>query len=109
MADREAKTGEPGDGEVDEDYEASRGPLPPMDFRILVLSLNTSALMQLGDAPSEDGHKVVDLPMAQQTIDMLAILEEKTRGNLSGDEERLLHQVLFDLKMRFVRCANKGC
>jgi hypothetical protein len=96
-------------GEVESEYEASRAPLPPIDFRILVLSLNTSALIQLGDAPREDGKQAVDLPMAQQTIDMLTVLEEKTRGNLSGDEERLLHQVLFDLKMRFVRCSNAGC
>lgn len=96
-------------GEVESDYEATREPLPPIDFRILVLSLNTSALIQLGDAPREDGEHAVDLPMAQQTIDMLTILEEKTRGNLSGEEERLLHQVLFDLKMRFVRCSTQGC
>ena len=104
MTDVEAES-----GEVEGDYEASRGPLPPIDFRILVLSMNTSALIQLGEAPREDGAHEVDLPMAQQTIDMLVILEEKTRGNLTGDEERLLHQVLFDLKMRFVRCSTQGC
>ena len=47
----------------------------------------------------------MNLAMARHTIDMLCMLEEKTRGNLSGEEERLLHQVLFDLRMRFTRKA----
>ena len=77
----------------------------PLDFNILVLSLNTSALIQLGEAEGAHDQANPDLPMAQQTIDMLGILEEKTRGNLSGEEERLLHQVLFDLRMRYTRKA----
>jgi hypothetical protein len=50
---------------------------------------------------------MVDLGLARQTIDMLAVLEVKTRGNLSGEEERLLHDVLFDLRMRFARKSQK--
>ena len=49
------------------------------------------------------GRAGVNLPLARHTIDMLCMLEEKTRGNLTGEEERLLHQVLFDLRMRFAR------
>ncbi len=83
--------------------------IPPIDFNILVLSLNTSALIDLGDGPEDAGgekvEREVNLPMARQSIDMLAILEEKTRGNLSGEEERLLAQVLFDLRMRYVNKA----
>ena len=45
--------------------------------------------------------------MARHTIDMLCVLEDKTRGNLSSDEDRLLHQVLFDLRMRFAGAAQK--
>jgi hypothetical protein len=44
-----------------------------------------------------------NLPLARQTIDILAMIEEKTRGNLTGEEERLLHQILFDLRMRYAR------
>jgi hypothetical protein len=44
----------------------------------------------------------VNLPLARHTIDLLGVLEEKTRGNLSGEEERLLSQVLFDLRTRYV-------
>jgi hypothetical protein len=84
---------------------ADSGDIPPVDFNLFVLSLNTSALQHLGDAPDSDGRTHPDLPMARHTIDLLAMLEEKTRGNLSGDEERLLHQVLFDLRLRYTRAA----
>ena len=90
-----------GDGGED----AKGGDMPPIDFNILILSLNTSALIQLGEAETAEGQIASDLAMARQTIDMLGILEEKTRGNLSGEEERLLHQVLFDLRMRYTRRA----
>lgn len=84
---------------------ADNGDIPPVDFNLFVLSLNTSALQHLGDAPDGEGQMHPDLPMARHTIDLLAMLEEKTRGNLSGDEERLLHQVLFDLRLRYTRKA----
>ena len=64
------------------------------------------ALIQLGDAPDAEGGSGADLPMARQTIDMLALLEDKTRGNLTGEEERLLSQVLFDLRMRYTNRAD---
>jgi len=76
----------------------------PMSFDIFVLSLNASALLHLGDAQQPG---TADLPLARQTIDILAMLEEKTRGNLSGEEERLLHQILFDLRMRYARKASR--
>ena len=72
----------------------------PMGFDIFVLSLNASALLHLGEGGDAGAS---DLPLARQTIDILAMLEEKTRGNLSGEEERLLHQILFDLRMRYAR------
>jgi hypothetical protein len=79
----------------------------PMSFDIFVLSLNASALIHLGES-HEAGTPVepVNLPLARQTIDILSMLEEKTRGNLSGEEERLLHQILFDLRMRYTRRAS---
>jgi Domain of unknown function (DUF1844) len=80
-----------------EDIGADVDDIQPMSFDIFVLSLNASALQHLGDGGA------LDLPLARQTIDILALLEEKTRGNLSGAEERLLHQVLFDLRMRYAR------
>ncbi len=78
-------------------------PLPTLDFTTFILSLSHSALMHLGEAPHPETHRIEpNLALAKQNIDLLGILEEKTRGNLSGDEERLLAQVLFDLRMRFV-------
>jgi hypothetical protein len=80
--------------------------LPAIDFSMFVLSLSHSALVHLGDAPSPDEHPAErDLPLARQTIDLLAILQEKTRNNLTGEEERLLQRVLDDLRFRFVEVA----
>ena len=80
--------------------------LPQIDFATFVLSLSHSALMHLGEAPRPETNKVEqNLVLAKQDIDILGMLEEKTKGNLSGDEERLLAQVLFDLRMRYVECA----
>jgi hypothetical protein len=82
--------------------------LPALDFSTFVLSLSHSALVHLGDAPSPDGHKAErDLLLARQTIDLLGILQEKTRNNLTGEEERLLDQALYDLRVRFVE-VSKG-
>lgn len=78
-------------------------PLPTIDFATFILSLSHSALMHLGEAPDPETNEVhANLPLAKQNIDLLGLLEEKTKGNLSGDEERLLAQVLFDLRMRYV-------
>jgi hypothetical protein len=84
--------------------DASVGPeLPGIDLTTLVLSLSHSVLLSLGDAPDPaTGERVLDLPLARQTIDLIALLQEKTRGDLSGEEERVLSQALFDLRMRFV-------
>jgi hypothetical protein len=92
----------------DDGYEAAASAhrIPPVTFNILILSLNTSALIHLGDAPNPEGAPVgIDLALARQTIDMLAVLEDKTRGNLTGEEERLIGGVLFDLRLRFARKA----
>jgi hypothetical protein len=76
---------------------------PGVDFSTFVLSLSHSALVQLGDAPHPDTQKIEpDLEAARHTIDLLTMMEEKTKGNLTGEEERLLAQLLFDLRMRCV-------
>ena len=97
------------DAEADKDADTEQlegGHPAPMDFNLFILSLNASALMHLGE-PAGAGESEFNLPMARQTIDMIALLEEKTRGNLTGEEERLLHQVLFDLRMRYTDKVNK--
>jgi hypothetical protein len=85
---------------------ASPGELPEIDFSTFVLSLSHSALVHLGDAPNPaSGQNEVSLPMARQTIDLLALLQAKSKGNLSGEEEHILEQALFDLRMRYVEVA----
>lgn len=78
---------------------------PSIDFNTFVLSLGTSALAELSDETAEPS--VTTLALVKQTIDILAMLEEKTKGNLSGEEERLLGQLLFDLRLRYVRAAGR--
>ncbi len=79
---------------------------PPADFNTLVLSLSTSALMHLGMIAGPEGEpSPTNLPLARHSIDLLAMLDEKTRGNLSGEEENLLGQVLYDLRMHFVTAS----
>jgi hypothetical protein len=76
----------------------------PIDFYTFILSLGSSAFIHLGDAPHpETGTRMEpNLVLAQQTIDILAMLEEKTKGNLSPEEEKFLENLLMDLRLRFV-------
>ena len=80
-----------------------------MSFETLIFSLSTSALLQLGMAPNpETGKLDADLPAAKQTIDILEILREKTKGNLSQDESGLLEECIHDLKLSYVRIIQSG-
>jgi len=79
-------------------------PLPEMNFSTFVVSLNASALMHLGlmEDPIQ-GQKVKNLELGKQTIDILVMLEEKTKGNLSSEEEKLLQTILYDLRINYVK------
>ena len=78
--------------------------LPEINFVTFVLSLNASALVNLGlvEDPASNT-KGKNFPLAKQTIDILGMLQEKTRGNLSADEENLIKHVLYELRMIFVK------
>lgn len=77
---------------------------PQVNFTNFVLSLSTSALFHFGDFPDEEGGKTQkNLPAAKQTIDILDMLSEKTRGNLDKNENDLIQGVLYELKMRYVK------
>ena len=82
---------------------------PDIDFSTFMISLGSSALVHLGDAPDPtSGEKATpDLAMAQQSIDLLALLQEKTKGNLTPDEARFLQTLLYDLRMRYLSVAQK--
>ena len=94
------------------DPEASRKSeqeaLPEINFSAFVISLSTQALMNLGEIPNPITSKVeVDVPVAKQMIDILAMLKDKTRGNLNASEDRLMEDILFDLRMKYVEAVKK--
>ena len=79
-------------------------PLPQINFATFVASLNASALVNLGViADPATGTTEKNLPIAKQTIDIMSMLQEKTKGNLTVDEESILKSILYDLKMMYVR------
>jgi hypothetical protein len=81
--------------------------LPPASFSFLVLSLRAQAEMQLGLIHfGEAGKQEPELPLARHTIDMMGVLLEKTKGNLSLDEQRLLENSLTELRFRFVQVSD---
>jgi len=88
--------------EPEEDEESYQ--LPEINFATFIFSLNSSTLLHLGiiDDPAS-GKKVKNLILAKQTIDILGMLEEKTKGNLTEDEENMLKNILYDLRMIYVK------
>lgn len=78
--------------------------MPTVSFTSFILSLNTAALFHLGEIPHpETGRKVLELEPARHAIDTLAMLEDKTKGNLDKEEQELISRVVYELKMRFIR------
>jgi len=104
MMDGEAKKG------VDENG-TDADPAVPIDFTTFIFSLSSSAAIHLGLAPHPDRPDCCEnLPMAKQTIDILVLLQEKTKGNLTGEEERMLSDILYNLRMAYVDAVAKcGC
>ena len=104
-----AQAAEPeGDEEHDHDHDEEHGPreMPPASFDILVQSLASQAVMLL--TPRRDprsGRVVQDLDLAKHTIDLLTVLEEKTKGNLTDDEKKLLGTVLYQVRMAYVQAV----
>lgn len=82
--------------------------LPRIDFSTFVLSLAASGMLHLGLVPESEGEakREPDLALAQQTIDTLEMLLEKTRGNLDENETQLIQSVLYELRMGFVRAKS---
>jgi hypothetical protein len=88
------------------DEEADRTPLPEVNFNSLIFSLSSSALLNLGEiADPHTGQKRKDIPLAKHSIDIIAMLKDKTKGNLSEEEQRFLESILADLRWRYVRAA----
>jgi len=96
----ESETPEPPKTEPSEEHPQ----FPEINFPTFVVSLNASALLHLGaiEDPTT-GQKTKNLPMAKQTIDILSMLEEKTAGNLNNEEKHLLKNILYDLRLMYVK------
>lgn len=79
-------------------------PLPEINFATFVFSLNSSALLNLGAiSDPATGEKKKNLHLAKQTIDIIAMLQEKTSGNLTQPEEEMIKNILYDLRILYVR------
>ena len=86
----------------------ARGPLPKGDFAALISMLVTQALFALGLLEVEGQEREPDLEMAKYNIDMLETLEEKTRGNLTKEEETVLTKTLNEVRMAYVKLAEQA-
>ncbi len=89
--------------------EKGEGEAPAITFSTFVLSLSSSAAMNLGGYQDPvSGHVPKNLEMAKQSIDILGILAEKTKGNLDPEEQKLLDSALYELRMRYVEEMKKS-
>ena len=86
------------------EHEHEHGEMPPVDFISFISSLAATAFLHLGDKFSPDQpDDMKDLVAAKQMIDLLGLLEEKTRGNLAQDEAQMMESVLYSLRMRYIK------
>lgn len=83
------------------------GPLPPANLPSLMVGLATSAFIHLGEEGVDGEAKAPDLEAAKHAIDLLAVLQTKTRGNLEREEDELLVALLYDLRMKYVEACQK--
>ena len=107
---KEEKKGEKkAEGKKSETHTRQEMPLPEINFSSFVLSLSSSALLHFGEIPDPiTNKKERSMPLAKQTIDILGILQEKTKGNLSQDEQQLIDNLLHDLRLRYIEESKKG-
>jgi len=86
------------------DQKAQEIPFPGVTFSSLIFSLSSAAFVSLGAIPDPNTGKVEkNLPLVKQTIDLLGLLRDKTRNNLTQEEENLFDHLLYDLRMSYVR------
>jgi hypothetical protein len=102
----EAKKEVPGDQAPEK--EAEHPLLPEVSFNSLIFSLSSTVLFHLGEiADPQSGKKTKDLPLAKHTIDTIAMLKEKTEGNLTEEEKKFIENVLTDLRWRYVNSTKE--
>ncbi len=80
----------------------------PIEFTTFLLGLASTTLIHLGESPHPETNKPeVDLVLARQSLDLLSLLRDKTRGNLTADEERVFENLLADLRLRYVEASKR--
>jgi hypothetical protein len=88
--------------------EAAASAAAPMSFETFLLGLASTALIHLGDTPHpETGKAEKNLVLARQSMDLLSLLRDKTRGNLSSEEEKFFDNLLADLRLRYVEASQR--
>jgi hypothetical protein len=94
------------DDDIRDEMEAEPLPggegTPPIDFTTFILSMSTSCMIHLGEIASPEGSTTADLDSARHTIEILQMLEAKTEGRLTGEEENMLSHVIEDLRARYL-------
>ena len=103
-----------GNGFSMNECDGEKGPCPPpkglpqADFSTLIVSLYSTALVQMGDMPDPGtGVRTKNLDLARQTVDIIDVLQKKTRGNLDSEEAHLINSLLHELQIAYVKA--KGC
>jgi hypothetical protein len=101
---KEEKKGRESQGADSSEQQAE---LPEINFVNFLFSISTSALIQMGEIEDPISQQTVkNLPLAKQTIDLIGMLKEKTEGNLTPEEAKLIENILFDLRMRYVKATS---
>lgn len=99
----------PSSDEVASESQAERGPIPPATLEMLLTTLYSQTMMSLGAIPNPSTNESSkDLPMAKHFIDTVEMLQEKTKGNTSGDESKMFEEILHVLRMAFVQASKEA-
>ncbi len=89
--------------------EGGQSNLPPADFRTLISQIATQAMLSMGAIPDpQTGQRTVSLELAKHHTDMLGVVEEKTKGNLTDEESQMLSQVLYELRMQYLELSKQA-
>jgi len=97
-----------GTGESTQQEQGGERDMPPANFATLVSSLVTQIFFALGGIEDpQTGKRYLDLPVAKHHIDMLAVIEEKTKGNITESEKKLLDQAIYECRMQYVQLAQR--
>lgn len=97
----------PSSAKASTDEPSCAAPAPPVTFSSFVISLGSSSLMLMGEQlDPQQASMPVNLPQAKEIIDLLSVLEDKTKGNLTSDEQTVLRDMLYALRMKYVTLAS---